>query len=554
MQPQRFTGLLTKTIGFTVLSYGLAIITTTLIRQLRLRIGHDVDAIIVSLPLLIGISYVYLGNQLLRRKQNAWWTAVALSIITLVLNGLQLIHALRLDVDTQMTRSWARVVVPILILVMLLLSRANFRVKSDNLSFRQAMQTSILLLLAAFLYGVGGFMFLSSRDFHQHIHLATAAHQTIDQFGLTTNPVVAHSRRARLFLDSLPVISISAVAYAVISFFQPLRARFVHRAEHRADAERLLKEHESDIDDFFKLWPHDKLYFFNQDVTAGVAYHVSRGVALVVGDPFGNPRAFTKLLKSFHELCFVNDWLPAYIHVGLRHRKLYERFDYNVQKIGEEAIVDLAAFQAEPLSKYFRQIRNRFDRLNYQVELLTPPHTEAVLSRMQAISDEWLKRPGREERGFMLGYFSRPYLQSCTAAVLKNEHGQIEGFMNLIPTYVNGAANYDLLRCSESAPGNANDFLVLNVIRLLSEQGYTHLNLGLCPLAGLDKEASDASLIDSTLRFVYANGDRLYSFSGLQRFKAKYEPSWEARFIAYPGGLRNFTRILTALNRAMKVK
>jgi lysylphosphatidylglycerol synthetase-like protein (DUF2156 family) len=53
---------------------------------------------------------------------------------------------------------------------------------------------------------------------------------------------------------------------------------------------------------------------------------------------------------------------------------------------------------------------------------------------------------------------------------------------------------------------------------------------------------------------VYSNGDRFYSFSGLHRFKDKYHPDWQDRYIAYPGGVRNFTRILTALNRAMKVK
>jgi phosphatidylglycerol lysyltransferase len=77
--------------------------------------------------------------------------------------------------------------------------------------------------------------------------------------------------------------------------------------------------------------------------------------------------------------------------------------------------------------------------------------------------------------------------------------------------------------------------------------------LGLCPLAGLDAKTEEASLMDGALRFLYANGDRFYSFSGLQRFKSKYHPAWEPRYIAYPGGVRNFTRIVAALNRTMKV-
>ena len=45
---------------------------------------------------------------------------------------------------------------------------------------------------------------------------------------------------------------------------------------------------------------------------------------------------------------------------------------------------------------------------------------------------------------------------------------------------------------------------------------------------------------------------RFYSFSGLHRFKQKYEPNWSDRYIAYKKGVRGFTRTVTALNVAMK--
>jgi phosphatidylglycerol lysyltransferase len=54
------------------------------------------------------------------------------------------------------------------------------------------------------------------------------------------------------------------------------------------------------------------------------------------------------------------------------------------------------------------------------------------------------------------------------------------------------------------------------------------------------------------LGFVYANGDRFYSFSGLHRFKAKYKPTWRDRYIAYQGGLRSFTKVGNALVKTMK--
>ena len=178
------------------------------------------------------------------------------------------------------------------------------------------------------------------------------------------------------------------------------------------------------------------------------------------------------------------------------------------------------------------------------------------MSRLRDISDEWLQKPGREERRFLLGYHDDAYLQAGPLAVVRDEMQQIQGFMNILPSLKPATVNYDLLRCAADAPGNCNDFLLIGVLDHYAQAGYGFFNLGLAPLAGLtDKPASkDDTIVDSALRFVYSNGDRFYSFRGLHKFKDKYKPAWEPRYIAYPGGIRNFTRIVAALNKTMKVK
>lgn len=137
--------------------------------------------------------------------------------------------------------------------------------------------------------------------------------------------------------------------------------------------------------------------------------------------------------------------------------------------------------------------------------------------------------------------------------VLRDPAGTIQGFINQILSFDKHEANFDLLRHTKESLGNSNDFLMMNFIEYVHTQGFERLNLGLCPLAGLAAHDEERSVVDNALRFVYANGDRFYSFSGLHRFKAKYDPSWEGRYIAYRGGIANFTRVLSALNRAMRV-
>ncbi|HUB93994.1 MAG TPA: phosphatidylglycerol lysyltransferase domain-containing protein [Verrucomicrobiae bacterium] len=551
MQTSRRSLLLTRLVAYFVLTYGAAIIADALLRQLRIHHGHQLDVLLITVPQVAGLGFMYLGTLLLRRKYNAWLMTMVLLTASLVLDMWHGVLYPRVHDPGQLER----LLLTILLLVTLWLTRGAFRVRSDMRTFQQAIWVSALVLGVAFLYGIGGFMLLDDHDFHQEISLTSAAHQTVDQFGLTEDHAVAYTRRARLFVDSLSVLSVAAVGYAAISFFEPIRVALSSQTVQRAKTSRLLDHYPSDLDDYFKLWPHDKLYYFDVSGEAGIAYHVARGVALVAGNPFGDPKCFSTLLDSFIELCFVNDWLPAFIHVDGLHRTLFTKHGFRLQEIGEEAVLNVPAFATAARSKYFRQINNRFTKLGYNVEVIQPPYDIAVLTRLRDISDEWLGRPGRAERGFMLGYFNDEYIQQCPLALLYDGDKHIQGFMNLVPTFESNTANYDLLRCANAAPGNANDFLMLGTIDYLHGESVQIFNLGLCPLSGVDEPDSDeTTLIDRALRFVYSNGDRFYSFSGLKRFKAKYEPSWEPRFIAYPGGVRNFTRILTALNRVMKVK
>jgi phosphatidylglycerol lysyltransferase len=123
--------------------------------------------------------------------------------------------------------------------------------------------------------------------------------------------------------------------------------------------------------------------------------------------------------------------------------------------------------------------------------------------------------------------------------------------MNLLPTPYPEEADYDILRSGKHAAGNINDYLLMQVMTFLHDESTAkRLNMGLCPLAGLEDEPN--TLINRTLRFVYSNGDRFYSFRGLYKFKAKYEPVWHDRYIVYRGNAADFTRVMTALNRAMK--
>lgn len=552
LRKYRLSGRLSQWIALLVAAYGLHIVTGTLISQFTLahfpRIGVGVD-LVIDLPLLVGLGLLYLSLSLWRRKRTAWVMACGLYVFLLGLMARDALAAFR---GRNAIENTAMLALPAIMLAILWLARQEFVVRSDIRTFAWSLRVAIVVLATALLYGTAGYLLMDVRDFHQEISPIDAVHYTIDQFDLTTTPLHAYTRRAQLFQDSLPFISISAVGFVVVSLFQPIRARYVHQKEHLEAARRLVYGHAADSEDFFKLWPPDKSYVFGPAGNSVIAYKTQRGIALAVGDPLALPKDAPKLLKRYEELCFLNGWRPVFVHVTPEWKKRLGARGYQVQPIGQEAVVDTKAFveQVAP-GKYFRQIANRFDKLGYSTELLAPPHSEAVLGHLKAISDEWLAKPGRTERGFMMGYFSPKYLQECRLFVARDAAGTVQAFLNLVASPDPAEANYDLLRAGTDALGNSNDYLLMSLLSHLERSGISRLNLGLCPLAGLEDEPG--TLINRSLRFVYSNGDRLYSFRGLYRFKAKYQPVWSTRYIAYKGGPADFTRVMAALNASMKV-
>lgn len=544
-------------VSIVVAVHGLFILATSLLDQIGDRHIINVSAVVIDLPLLIGLSLIYLSTLLRRRKRTAWIVTVLAYSFYLGLGFANIISNLGVR-DASSMEIIRAILLPGAILALLFTLESDFIVHSDIQGFRWAARFSLIILLVALVYGVAGFSLLDTSDFHQEIAFPSAVHYTIDQFDLTTNkPLHPYTKRAKLFVNSLSFVSVGAAIYVVISLFQPLKMRLSEQATNREHLSNLLNHYGGSSEDFFKLWPHDKQFFFDESQRSAVAFHVYRGVALCLGDPAGEERHFNRLLSDFGDLCFSNDWLPAFIHVQNNYRKLFEKHGFGLQKIGQEAVLNMSRFETEVAgNKYFRNIRNKFTKNGYTCELLKPPHHQAVLNRLQVISNEWLGNGGRVERGFAMGYYTPDYMQQCSIMVARDAAGTIQGFINQLPAKFNKEeASFDLLRHTKGSLGNINDFILINFIPLLLESGYKRLNLGLCPLIGLSETDADKNgLVDGILRFAYANGDRFYSFSGLYHFKVKYEPEWRDRYIAYQAGVRGFTRTTNALMRCMRVK
>ena len=79
------------------------------------------------------------------------------------------------------------------------------------------------------------------------------------------------------------------------------------------------------------------------------------------------------------------------------------------------------------------------------------------------------------------------------------------------------------------------DFLFVHLIRWGKSEGYRSFNLGMAPFSGLEARTV-APLWNRFGAFLFHHGEYFYNFQGLRQYKEKFDPVWEPKYIAAPGG------------------
>jgi phosphatidylglycerol lysyltransferase len=178
---------------------------------------------------------------------------------------------------------------------------------------------------------------------------------------------------------------------------------------------------------------------------------------------------------------------------------------------------------------------NRGEREGLSFEVVAPGDVAPLLPVLGEISGAWLAGQSGREKGFSVGRFDADYLQRLPLAIVRRE-GRVIAFANLLATDAKDEASVDLMRYLPDAPPGTMDFLFAKVMLHLQEQGYERFGLGMSPMAGM-AERRKAPRWQRLGRLLFDYGDRFYNFRGLHNFKDKFEPVWEARYLASPGGL-----------------
>jgi phosphatidylglycerol lysyltransferase len=223
--------------------------------------------------------------------------------------------------------------------------------------------------------------------------------------------------------------------------------------------------------------------------------------------------------------------------VGKTHMHVYADVGLTFVKLGEEAMVDLTRFSLEggQAAKH-RQALRRIEKEGATFRVVACENVPAIISQLRSVSDDWLAAKSAAEKGFSLGFFDETYLSRSPIAVIERQ-GRIEAFANLWLGANREEMSVDLMRYHRDAPKGVMEALFVHVMQWGHQHGFRWFALGMAPLAGV--EASPLAPLWNRLgAFLYEHGEAVYNFQGLRAYKEKFDPGWEPRYLAYPGGLR----------------
>lgn len=441
----------------------------------------------------------------------------------------------------------------LVLIVMLIVTRKSFTVRSSIPNLRLGVLRLIIAVIIALSYGVAGFWLLDSKEFGINFTIGDAIHRTLLFLSLVGDPeLVPKTRYAHWFLDSLYVMTITAIGYSIFALFRPAIYKFSTLLQERSLAKEIVAKHGRDSQDFFKLW-HDKSYFFSLSKKCFLAYRVGANFAVALADPVGPEEEIEETIRNFMEFCKENDWRIGFHQALPDFLPIYEKLGFRKLKVGDDAIVDLTQFTLEgSAGKEFRHTVNKMEKSGVRILQYKPPIPEDVLLQVKEVSDEWLQIPGRRERGFTLGMFEPNYIKSTPVFSAVDKDGKMLAFVNITPSYRQGEATIDLMRRRTEAPNGIMDYLFIKLFLYNKEKGYKRFNLGMAPMSGF-QENEEASMEEKAIHYFSQHLNFLFSFTGLRQYKAKFATFWEPRYTVYQNPL-DLPRLAIAMGRVSELE
>jgi phosphatidylglycerol lysyltransferase len=455
---------------------------------------------------VVGLALVIVARALFRRIDAACQ-------ITLWLLGIGVVASLLKGLDIE------EALLLLLVMGTLWLGRSAFyrRASIIDSRFTPAWIASLVIVMATTVW-IGFFA-------HRHVEYANSLWWTF----------AVDADAPRMLRASL-LITLLAAGFLLTNLLRPARAEPGNTSDAElVQARQVIATSSSTLP--CVVLTGDKRLLFHEAGDAFLMYQISGRSWIALGDPVGPRERHEELVWRFRELSDQHGGWSVFYQVGADRLPLYVDLGLSVMKLGEEARVSLADFSLEGSARAeLRTQRRRAEKDGASFEVVMPAQIEPLLPLLRQVSDAWLEDKATAEKGFSVGQFTEGYVRQFPVAIVRTE-GSVSAFATLWVTTDHEEITVDLMRFGPDAPRAAMDYLFVELLLWAQAQGYRWLNIGMAPLSGLEKHPL-APVWHRVGNFVFRYGEHFYNFEGLRRYKSKFNPVWEPRYLVAPGGLR----------------
>jgi phosphatidylglycerol lysyltransferase len=354
---------------------------------------------------------------------------------------------------------------------------------------------------------------------------------------------------------------LGALTYGVAAVLRPVRAARHLAQDERARARAVVRRYGRLSTAYFAA-ADDKRFFWSASGRALVAYRLIGGVALVLGDPVGPEEEHDALLLAFAAYCRQQDWTAAWYLASPPVRAWGRQWGMPAYQVGEEAVVEIDRFTtAGKVGAPVRHAVTRARKGGMQLRCWQGEELPAdVFAGMQRVSRAWqAAQDAPIQRGFSMGRFPADWSRELLTVVACDRAGDVQAFLTWTPLYQGGGWSLDVMRrTGEAAPGTMEG-LIVESIAWARHHGQRRMSLGLAPLAGLGAEP-DGSIgsvelepprpLERLAGRLHQRQRFLANYATLSRFKAKFQPTWEPRYLLVEEG-RALPQVLAALLQAL---
>jgi lysyl-tRNA synthetase class 2 len=469
-----------------------------------------------------GLALLFAARGLARRRRRAWEVAVAVAVLS---TALHVMHG-----------AGRGTTVSAAVLILLVARRQDFPLPGDEQTRFLIVRRAALALAGIAAFGCAA-LWVNRLDADQPFTLRFAGREIASALlglHLRGSPHLS-GPFGEWFPLSIFLMGIGATVWIVSGWLAPWRHRVRQVAADRIAVQQLVHDHGVDTLAPFTL-RQDKSYFLNDERSGFIAYRVVSGVAIVSGDPVGDPQAFEPLVDRFLEHARRCDWRVAILGASERWLALYRARGLHVLYHGDEAVVDSAAFDLEGRAiRKVRQSVSRLQRTGHTAEVLPPSHIGPPLrAELESIAADW--RGGQPERGFVMaldGLFSLGD-RDAVFVVGRDAEGVPQGFLHFAIVHAGSALSLSSMpRVRGTTPNGFNEWLICEALLWAREHGYRRVSLNFSPFAAVLGGEPPRSLGRELQRRALLATKGHFQLDNLLAFNRKFFPAWEQRFLVY---------------------